>query len=102
MTASLHFKQRVAERIGPDIDADLLARSILHDVQHGIEDRVKYVGRVSRCGRRVFQVNLPERNVFYALVNTVDMACLTVLPPNFLVRREKGNTIVLNEGQSDG
>lgn len=97
MIATPHFKFRVAERLG-NIDPDVLAREVVYAIERGLEDRVQFISRVSRCGRRLFRVILPGLSPFYVVLNTKTMACLTVLLEGHVVKREGMSPLTLGAG----
>lgn len=97
MAATLHFQQRVMERLGPSVDAHKLARELILGIENRDTDFVRFVGRASKCGRRVFWFKLPNRGAYYALIDTSSMTCLTVLPPGFTVNLAGKATITLED-----
>ena len=97
MTATVHFQQRVRERIGYNVDPYKLARELVLGIENHDTDFVRFVGRASKCGRRVFWFKLPNRGAYYALIDTSSMTCLTVLPPGFTVNLAGKSTITLKD-----
>jgi hypothetical protein len=97
MTATVHFQQRVRERIGYNVDPYKLARELILGIENRDTDFVRFVGRASKCGRRVFWFKLPNRGAYYALIDTSSMTCLTVLPPGFTVNMAGKRTIELRD-----
>lgn len=97
MTATVHFRQRVAERIGPSIDAYKLARELILGIENRDTDFVRFVGRASKCGRRIFSFRVPNRGTHYALIDTTSMTCITVLAPGFTVSMAGKGSIVLED-----
>ena len=97
MTATVHFQQRVRERIGYNVDPYKLARELVLGIENRDTDFVRFVGRASKCGRRVFWFKLPNRRAYYALIDTSSMTCLTVLPPGFTVNMAGKRTIELRD-----
>ena len=97
MTATVHFQQRVRERIGYNVDPYKLARELVLGIENRDTDFVRFVGRASKCGRRVFWFKLPNRGAYYALIDTSSMTCLTVLPPGFTVNMAGKRTIELRD-----
>jgi hypothetical protein len=98
MNATNHFIERVAERIGPHVDARALARWIVDAIRKDRTDLVEYVSRVSRDGKRVFRFRLRDE-VFFVLVDTQNMQCVTVFRPGFAVGREGRSKIILEGSQ---
>jgi hypothetical protein len=45
----------------------------------------------------VFWFKLPNRGAYYALIDTSNMTCLTVLPPGFTVNMAGKSTITLGD-----
>lgn len=97
MTATVHFQQRVRERIGHNVDAYKLARELILGIENRDTDFVRFVGRASKCGRRIFWFKLPNRGAYYALIDTSSMTCLTVLPPGFTVNLAGKAAITLKD-----
>lgn len=87
MTPTEHWRQRVSERIGPDVDADALARLLGLEIDRGGE-YVHYAGRVSCDGRRLWWFQMPDGRWFLALVCTRNRTAVTVLTPELGVRRQ--------------
>jgi hypothetical protein len=94
--ATLHFIQRVRERIGPDIDGYELADMLVRAVQRSATD-VQFVARVDRKGGRLFRFRVPDGRAFCALVDTDSFLCVTVMPPGFTVPREGKPRMTLKE-----
>ena len=92
MTATNHFRRRVAERVGPDVDPVLLAERIVADIHNGVAE---FIGRISRDGKRLFRVRVTGHGLFYAMVNTRTMSCITIMPPGFRPPRQGGGFIEL-------
>lgn len=97
MTSTIHFQRRVRERIGANVDAHKLARELILGIENRDTDFVNFVGRASRCGRRVFRFRLPNRGTHYALIDTTSMTCITVLAPGFSVSLEGKGKIILED-----
>lgn len=86
--ATWHFVRRVEERVGRDVDPAVLARSIIWAIGQARDDLVQFVCRTDKKGLRLFRFRIPKIGTFYALVNTEDMTCITVMPPGFVVGRQ--------------
>ena len=97
LIVTAHFRLRVAQRIGPEIDADFLAKGIMWAIDTGREDVVEFVGRVSKCGKRVFRFRLPDRRQFFAMVNTETRVFVTVLVPGHQMLQQGKNRFLLLE-----
>ena len=54
-----HWRVRVRERLGPDVDAEALANAIVWEIDHDT-GHVDYLGRVSRCGKRAYRFKFSE------------------------------------------
>ena len=97
MASTLHFRQRVKERVGPSIDGYKLARELILGIENRDTEFVSFVGRASRCGRRVFRFRIPNRGTHYALIDTTSTTCITVLAPGFSVSMEGKGKIILED-----
>jgi hypothetical protein len=97
MSATTHFIGRVAERIGAAVDPRVLADGIVWAIRQERDDIVEFVTRVDRRGCRIFRFRVPDGRQFYALVNTDEMRCITVLPPGFTVPRQGKSRMKLKE-----
>ena len=97
MTCTAHFAKRVASRVGPEVNPDQLAFGIVEAIKTGRSDLIEFVSRVNKKGLRLFRFRVPQRGVFYALVDTSEMVCVTVLPPGFIVPRQGKGRIKLRE-----
>lgn len=95
VSVSEHFVRRAAERMGYDRPkAVALGISLFNDLDQGAAD---FVGRVSRAGCRLFRFRADNGQCYYALLNTEDRVCVTVMPPGFTVRRQGKTFIKLKE-----
>lgn len=92
-----HFRERVAERIGPDVDADQLAELLFLAIDTGRDDLVQFVTRISKDGRRLFKFRVLDGRVFFALLNTNERTAITVLRPDLPVSRV-GKPSLIPEG----
>jgi hypothetical protein len=89
MTCTRHFARRVRERIGDSPDPDFLARGLIWAITNARDDLVQFVCRTDRKGLRIFRFKTPPTGrVFFALVDTESMTCITVMPPGFRVGRQ--------------
>lgn len=89
MTCTKHFARRVRERIGDSPDPEFLARGLIWAVQNARDDLVQFVCRTDKKGLRIFRFKVPETGrIFYALIDTEAMVCITVMPPGFRVGRQ--------------
>ena len=91
-----HFRQRVRERIG-DVDADAIGHGILWAIRNDRKDLVQFVGRVSRCGKRIFRFRVVDGRQFFALVDTERGVAITVLPPGFKTNRQSKAALMMTE-----
>lgn len=97
MSATRHFIRRAHERLGCSAhDATRIAEAVVLAIRQERRDLVEYVARVNRDGCRLFRFGYGGR-VYYALVDTDDMQCVTVMPPGFVVRRQGKAAIKLKE-----
>jgi hypothetical protein len=81
-----HFIARVRERMGPEVDPVGLGGFLLRAIRRE-DPSVVFVSRVNRSGLRIFRFTGRCGRTFYALVDTDDMSCVTVMPPGFTVPR---------------
>ena len=77
----LHFATRVRERIGPDVDADGLARGLLAAIERDRTDLVAFVSRLHRDGRRLFRFRVRDGRWFFAVIDTDRGEAVTVIEP---------------------
>jgi hypothetical protein len=94
-----HFIERVRERIGPHEDAVALNARLVDAVRREDRDVATFVARLSRSGKRLFRFTAQDGRTFFAVIDTVDMVCVTVMPPGFDAKREKRPSIRLKEPQ---
>lgn len=65
-----HFNKRVRERLWPvfgPIDPMILFQEISEYIASG-DPRMSYVGRISRYGRRLWRLDVPQKGHFYIVV----------------------------------
>ena len=82
-----HFRKRVAERIGTDVDPVTLAVAIAHAVLTRDYDRASYVGRGDTPGTACYRIQLPDGRIGYPVVCTATGTPITILAPGFLLAR---------------
>ena len=88
MAATQHWRKRVAERIGPDVDPDTLAETLILALQQERYDLVEFVTRVNRDGQRMFRFRALNGRFYFALIDTDNHRCITVMPPGFVIARQ--------------
>lgn len=93
-----HWCQRVRERIGEGVCPVDLARGILWAVDHGRDDLVVYLGRLSRGGLRAFRFRVPDGRYFAALVDMDHRSTITVLTAGRPVRLARGRLAWIEPG----
>ncbi len=93
---SPHFAQRVAERIDPDYPAKALWEGLIWAIESERTDLVRFVARVSRCGRRLFRFRVTDGRTFFVLYHTERKQPITIMPPGFVVPREGKSRMELN------
>jgi hypothetical protein len=92
--ATSHFVHRAGERLGyTREEAYALAGRLIISIERGLEDHVQFVSRVDRNGCRLFRFQAVDSRHYYALVNTDNMRCITILPAGFEVPRQ-GNSVL--------
>lgn len=95
---SEHFIQRAQERLGYDRDrAMALGHILFRLIDTGQDRNIRFVARVSRDGKRIFQFTAKGARPFYALLDTEARACVTILPPGFVIGREGKTPMQLKE-----
>ena len=94
-----HFVSRAVERLGCSEDeARELGQGLIWAIKEERWDLVRLVGRVNRAGHRVFKFrHAPTKRYRYALVNTAQMVCITILRPGRDVRRQGKSRLNLKE-----
>lgn len=79
-----HWRARVRKRIGPDMDPDLLWQALDRAIAYG-SDRVRYLGRLNRCGKRAWAFTLTGREF---IVIAHDKRPVTLLTPEMFRRMQ--------------
>jgi Tfp pilus assembly pilus retraction ATPase PilT len=81
VTVTTHFRQRVAERIGPDTDPEHLAEGIFRALDNVEDDVIVYLGRTrhSKARRRVMFTAAETGHDIIAVIDTHDRVAITVL-----------------------
>lgn len=95
MTATKHWTYRVRERVG-DVDAEVLATRLIEAIHAGRTDEVQFISRVNVNGGRLFRFTEAGRS-FFALIDTDNWRCVTVMPSGFTARRQGRDPIYLKE-----
>jgi hypothetical protein len=98
MGATNHFVRRAMERVGCSAEeANILADNLILAIQTGRDDMAEFVSRVDKQGCRLFRFRSADGRSFFAMVNTDDMACVTVMPAGFTVSRQGKGALKLRE-----
>jgi hypothetical protein len=97
---TVHFIERVAERLGPEEDAVRLGERLVEAVINGDSSVASFVTRVDRTGNRVFAFTARSGRTFYAVIDTQAMVCVTLMPPGFTVRRPNKNRLLLEDARN--
>lgn len=94
-----HFVERAMERIGCSEDeARLIGQGLIWAVRNERSDIARFVARVNRSGNRLFLFkHAPTRRVWYALIDTETLSCITVMPPGYTVPRQGKTRLRLKE-----
>lgn len=88
---TLHWRERVAQRIGAGVCPDRLAAELMAAIAAGDQRRVEFLGRVRRDGTRAFRFALLGGRIFVALIETGRGTLVTVLG--------EGQTVTLMRGE---
>jgi hypothetical protein len=93
-----HFIDRAVERLGYRIpQAVELAEGLIWAIQNHRDDLAEFVARVDRQGCRLFRFRAADGRFYYALVDTEQWVCVTVLPAGFTVGRQGKSRLKLKE-----
>lgn len=94
---SKHFVARAMERMGcTEDEARTLGQGLIWAFENERWDLLEYVSRLNRTGNRLFRFCwTPTKRKWYAVVNTDERVCVTVLAPGFTVKRAGKDRIVL-------
>lgn len=86
-----HFAQRVAERIGDDVDPRHLWEGLRWAIAENRQDLVEFVVRLSRKrGRRLWKFRRPDQRFFFVIYDH-DLDCpITVMRPEGEVKFHRG------------
>ena len=88
MSATTHFKERVAQRIGPDICGQKLADEVVRAIAEGRDDFARFACKAKNGP--VYRIEIPDRGTFYVAMNEAKDTAITVLEPGGALRRKKG------------
>ena len=83
-----HWVERVAERISPKVNPYRLGFALVKAIQEGDTSRAQFVSRVNKEGQRLFRFRAKDSRVFYALIDTDQWCCITVLTPGMAAGRQ--------------
>ena len=84
-----HFARRLAERFGLGrSDALTLWRGLAVLLERGDTARLRFVVRVSRCGRRIFVCRLADKRALFVLFDCAVGLPVTVLTEGMTVQAE--------------
>ena len=84
-----HWRERVAERLGRDVDAEALAGAVLWEIDHETGN-VEYIGRVNRGGKRAYRFDFGEgrRGAAILLFTETTATFITLFEPGYRVARQ--------------
>ena len=98
VSVSEHFILRAQERLGYDkARAVDLGESLFWAIDNRREDLARFVSRVSRDGRRLFRFRASCGRYYYALLDTENRSCVTIMPPGYVVGRQGKSYMQLKE-----
>lgn len=90
-----HFSRRVAERMGEDIDARMLWRSLIQIIETETEtEHLQFMARINRDGRRLWRLYLRGKPFFVIYDHSIGCP-ITVIGPSGLVGRSGKSPIDL-------
>lgn len=69
LSVSNHFMERFRERVDRDGDPIAFADAVSRSIDAFRTDHVRLFERVSRCGKRIFRVNLRDGRHIYVLIH---------------------------------
>jgi hypothetical protein len=96
--AYAHFARRARERLGAGFNPKSLYMGIIWAIENERSDLVRFVSRVNRTGRRIFEfVPAGSGESFYVLVDTATMTPLTILSDEMEIGREGRSSFVGRE-----
>ena len=95
--AYAHFAMRVRERLGKSVNPNILFRGIIWAIENERSDLVRFVSRVDRTGRRIFEF-LPtgSKEPYYVVVDTETMTPVTIMSGEMEIYRKGRPSFVGN------
>ena len=98
VSVSDHFILRAQERLGYDkTQAIELGKGLFWAIDTHHSDLVRFVARVSRDGKRLFRFRAVDGRYYYALLDTENRSCVTIMPPGYTVSCEGKGRVHLKE-----
>lgn len=93
--AFYHFRQRLQQRIDPNINAVTLWRTIIEEIESHVGDgpMMQFICRVDGRGRRLWRVGLGRR-VFFVIFDHDASVPVTVISPQGYIRRTDNGDVV--------
>jgi hypothetical protein len=95
-----HFEERVRDRLWPvfgPMDAAILYEQLIEAMPLG-NQYLTFVSRVSRCGKRIWRVDIPPIGHLYVLIQHIaggQARPITILMPGMTIGREGKDPIHL-------
>jgi|GEM_PF-5148578 len=86
MTATRHFRERLAQRVSPEICADMLAAEIIRGIAEDRTDFVRFACR-SKTGSPVYRIHLEQFGTLYVVVSPTLTRILTIIGPGNMLAR---------------
>jgi len=86
VSVSDHFVLRAYERLGYDkARAVALGKGLFWAIDNRRDASVTFIARVSRDGKRLFRFRALDGRYYYALLDTENRSCVTIMPPGYVV-----------------
>lgn len=91
----IHFERRVAERLGPQWDAETLWRVLIEEIHRNESKYLTFIARMARNGRRLWRVETSIKTFFVLYDHAID--CPVTVLVDGTVRPQGKNEIDLGE-----
>ena len=97
-----HFKDRVLQRFGRDVDATALWVKIVLAFDADDRETLSFMTRLRRDGTRLFMIRLEDGRPVFVIMSGTNPAPLTVFPEGFAIRRQGRRPYIARDPNTQG
>lgn len=97
-----HFKDRVFQRFGRDVDATALWVRIVLAFDADDRETLSFMTRLRRDGTRLFMIRLEDGRPVFVIMSGMNPKPLTVFPEGFAIKRQGRRPYIARDPEARG